>query len=68
MPLTPENDDIDASIAHPATPSKPETQGVPRGRRNSNVRRTGRLPSVTPRMSAPVAKMTGFYFHQNSEP
>lgn len=66
MPLTPEHDSADASCVPSAASLKPEAPT--RERRDSNVRRTGRSPSLTPRSSAPAATMSGFYFHQNSEP
>ncbi|KAF5381016.1 hypothetical protein D9615_004057 [Tricholomella constricta] len=38
-------------------------------RRDSITQRPkGRLPSLASRSSPPVAKMTGFYYHRNSEP
>jgi glucose-induced degradation protein 4 len=40
-------------------------EGRQRTRRDSSVRR--REASPTP-LSAPVATMSGFYYHQNSEP
>lgn len=39
-----------------------------RTRRDSSTKRVGRAPSTGPRTVTPVPKMTGFYFHQNSEP
>ncbi|TFK42409.1 vacuolar import and degradation protein-domain-containing protein [Crucibulum laeve] len=59
MPLTPESDDLDL-LAQPI-----KTEAPLRTRRDSSVRR--RTPSLAP-LSPPVATMSGFYYHQNSEP
>ncbi|THU87243.1 hypothetical protein K435DRAFT_681996 [Dendrothele bispora CBS 962.96] len=63
MPLTPENHEIDTASVLP-----PKSESPTRSRRDSSTRRRGRSPSVGPRQSAPIATMSGFYFHQNSEP
>jgi len=39
-----------------------------RSRRDSTMRSGGRSVSLTPRSNIPIATMSGFYFHQNSEP
>ncbi|EIW85073.1 hypothetical protein CONPUDRAFT_97716 [Coniophora puteana RWD-64-598 SS2] len=72
MPLCPvpqsaplSGDEHDLAMAMP--PPKPETYSPVRRRRDSSVRRNGRGTSSGPR-SPPVATMSGFYFHQNSEP
>ncbi|KAF9075161.1 vacuolar import and degradation protein-domain-containing protein [Rhodocollybia butyracea] len=62
MPLTPEDDD--SVTALPST----KQESPRRARRNSSTRRRARSPSAGPRQGAPVASMSGFYFHQNSEP
>ncbi|KAJ3787424.1 vacuolar import and degradation protein-domain-containing protein [Lentinula aff. detonsa] len=63
MPLTPEHDASAANV-----PSI-KHEGPCRTRRSSSTRRRGgRSPSAGPRQGAPVASMSGFYFHQNSEP
>ncbi|KAG6376365.1 vacuolar import and degradation protein-domain-containing protein [Boletus reticuloceps] len=49
------------------SPGKLESIPVGRRRRDSSVRRGGRGSSIGPR-SPPAATMSGFYFHQNSEP
>ncbi|KAF5373628.1 hypothetical protein D9758_000649 [Tetrapyrgos nigripes] len=64
MPLTPENHEIDTAAVQSSAPPKSER----RTRRDSSARGQGRSPSSGPRQSAPVATMSGFYFHQNSEP
>jgi hypothetical protein len=66
MPLTPESDDYTLPPLPPA-PKTETPQGV-RNRRDSSVKRAGRAPSVGPRSATPVPTMSGFYFHQNSEP
>ncbi|KAK7467252.1 hypothetical protein VKT23_004309 [Stygiomarasmius scandens] len=66
MPLTPENHEIDAISAQ--APPPPKSESPTRSRRDSSARRRGHSPSAGPRQSAPVATMSGFYFHQNSEP
>jgi len=48
--------------------AKTENHQGARNRRDSSVRRAGRAPSVSPRSATPVPTMSGFYFHQNSEP
>ncbi|KAJ4487830.1 vacuolar import and degradation protein-domain-containing protein [Lentinula aciculospora] len=63
MPMTPEHDEVAATV-----PSV-KHEGPRRARRSSSTRRrSGRSPSAGPRQSAPAASMSGFYFHQNSEP
>ncbi|KAJ3817292.1 vacuolar import and degradation protein-domain-containing protein [Lentinula raphanica] len=63
MPMTPEHDE-----SATMTPSH-KHESPRRARRNSSTkRRCGRSPSAGPRQGAPVASMSGFYFHQNSEP
>ncbi|RDB21177.1 Glucose-induced degradation protein 4 [Hypsizygus marmoreus] len=63
-PLTPD-DEMDMSYSQAAI--KPELSQ--RARRNSSVRPAGRrAPSASPRASTPIATMSGFYYHQNSEP
>jgi hypothetical protein len=52
----------------PPLPAKGETPQTIRVRRDSSVKRGGRAPSVGPRSGTPVPTMSGFYFHQNSEP
>ena len=64
MPLTPDNDECFL----PPLPAKNETPQAVRIRRDSSVKRGGRAPSVGPRSGTPVPTMSGFYFHQNSEP
>lgn len=50
------------------SPSPSKLESIPIGRRrDSSVRRGGRGSSIGPR-SPPAASMSGFYFHQNSEP
>ncbi|KDR73517.1 hypothetical protein GALMADRAFT_615219 [Galerina marginata CBS 339.88] len=61
MPLTPESDDMSP---YPP-PSSRKTGRRSRSRRDSSVRRRG--PSLIP-INPPVATMSGFYYHQNSEP
>ncbi|KAL0946649.1 hypothetical protein HGRIS_012843 [Hohenbuehelia grisea] len=39
-----------------------------RSRRDSSTHRGGRSPSLDPYAAPPAATMSGFYFHQNSEP
>jgi hypothetical protein len=63
-PSTPESDEY----ILPPLPAKGETPQSIRVRRDSSVKRGGRAPSVGPRPGAPVPTMSGFYFHQNSEP
>ncbi|KAL0581527.1 hypothetical protein V5O48_000456 [Marasmius crinis-equi] len=62
LPLTPENGEVD-----PATLSSPPKRESSRRRRDSSTRR-GRSTSATRRHPPPVATMSGFYYHQNSEP
>ncbi|KAG9318703.1 hypothetical protein JVU11DRAFT_799 [Chiua virens] len=51
------------------SPSPGKLESIPaRRRRDSSVRRGARGSSVGPRPSPPAATMSGFYFHQNSEP
>ncbi|KAG0705993.1 vacuolar import and degradation protein-domain-containing protein [Suillus ampliporus] len=64
-----ENDGInDPPLSHSPSPGKTESIPTSRKRRDSSVRRGGRGPSVGPRSHPPAATMSGFYFHQNSEP
>ncbi|KAK7054752.1 hypothetical protein VNI00_003215 [Paramarasmius palmivorus] len=63
MPLTPENDEIDPSAIAP-----PQKVEFPRRRRDSSTRRRGRSASATRVHTTPTATMSGFYYHQNSEP
>jgi glucose-induced degradation protein 4 len=63
-PSTPESDEY----ILPPLPAKGETPQTIRVRRDSSVKRGGRAPSVGPRSGTPVPTMSGFYFHQNSEP
>ncbi|KAG2367435.1 vacuolar import and degradation protein-domain-containing protein [Suillus spraguei] len=55
-------------LSHSPTFGKTETIPQVRKRRDSSVRRGGRGLSVGPRSHPPAATMSGFYFHQNSEP
>ena len=50
------------------SPGKLESIPIGRRRRDSSVRRAGRGSSIGPRSPPPAASMSGFYFHQNSEP
>lgn len=59
-------DDFDIHTMPP--PVKTETPHGVRVRRDSSVRRGTRQPSVGPRNGTPTPTMSGFYFHQNSEP
>uniref|UniRef100_A0A0W0FLE3 Protein kinase domain-containing protein n=1 Tax=Moniliophthora roreri TaxID=221103 RepID=A0A0W0FLE3_MONRR len=63
MPLTPENDELDSSVI-----SSSQKLEFPRRRRDSSTRRRGRSASATRVHTTPTATMSGFYFHQNSEP
>lgn len=56
---TPEDDLISLPLCSPTEPPR-------RTRRNSSVQRNNRSPSAS--REAPLATMSGFYFHQNSEP
>lgn len=58
----------DSPMPHSLSSGKTETMPTSRKRRDSSVRRGGRGPSVGPRSHPPAATMSGFYFHQNSEP
>ncbi|KAF8969827.1 vacuolar import and degradation protein-domain-containing protein [Flammula alnicola] len=60
IPLTPESED-----SHPFFQHRTRTKSRSRTRRDSSVRRKG--PSPAP-INPPVATMSGFYYHQNSEP
>jgi len=64
MSSTPESDEC----ISPPLPAKGETPQAIRIRRDSSAKRGGRAPSVGPRSATPVPTMSGFYFHQNSEP
>ena len=57
----------ESSFPHSLSPGKTEVIPPSRKRRDSSVRR-GRGPSIGPRSHPPAATMSGFYFHQNSEP
>ncbi|THH13937.1 hypothetical protein EW146_g6335 [Bondarzewia mesenterica] len=63
-------EDVDAEAALPAPPLKPEP--APRRARESSTREESsvsrRSSSVGARSGPAVATMSGFYFHQNSEP
>ncbi|KAF8201536.1 vacuolar import and degradation protein-domain-containing protein [Pholiota molesta] len=59
-PLTPESDD-----SHPFFHRRIRTKSRSRTRRDSSTRRRG--PPLAP-INPPVATMSGFYYHQNSEP
>ncbi|GLB34846.1 putative vacuolar import and degradation protein [Lyophyllum shimeji] len=63
VPLTPEADVMSFAEAM----SKSEAPRQPR-RESITRHKGGRLPSLAARSSPPVAKMTGFYYHRNSEP
>ncbi|KAG1875116.1 vacuolar import and degradation protein-domain-containing protein [Suillus tomentosus] len=58
----------DSPLSHSPSLGKTETIPAVRKRRDSSVRRGGRGLSVGPRSHPPAATMSGFYFHQNSEP
>ncbi|KIK49269.1 hypothetical protein CY34DRAFT_7578 [Suillus luteus UH-Slu-Lm8-n1] len=58
----------DPPLPHSPSPGKTETIPTVRKRRDSSVRRGGRGLSVGVRSHPPAATMSGFYFHQNSEP
>jgi len=62
---TPETDEY---VLPPLPAAKGEAPQAIRVRRDSSVKRGGRAPSVGPRSGTPVPTMSGFYFHQNSEP
>ncbi|KAF9265496.1 hypothetical protein L218DRAFT_860251, partial [Marasmius fiardii PR-910] len=64
MPLTPENGEVDVGTLATSPPKVEPT----RRRRDSSARRRGRSTSATRPHTAPVATMSGFYYHQNSEP
>ncbi|EGN93319.1 hypothetical protein SERLA73DRAFT_64429 [Serpula lacrymans var. lacrymans S7.3] len=63
-PLENELMDLSTSISQ----GKSEAVPISPPRRDSSARRGTRGSSVGPRASPPVATMSGFYFHQNSEP
>ena len=66
-PLTPTLEDLPESP--PSSPPKPEL--APRARRESvtrGARKLVRSPSSTRAVPSNVATMSGFYFHQHSEP
>jgi glucose-induced degradation protein 4 len=75
MPLTPETEELatgghtngESIAASAPLPIKQETSRRAR-RSSSSRRREARSPSTGPRHGVPVASMSGFYFHQNSEP
>jgi hypothetical protein len=58
----------DLPLSHSPSLGKTETIPTVRKRRDSSVRRGSRGLSVGPRSHPPAATMSGFYFHQNSEP
>ncbi|THH27246.1 hypothetical protein EUX98_g6939 [Antrodiella citrinella] len=67
LPTAPE--DADLPPLSPTSAAKPEA--FPRARRESATRGARRVGRSSSRSAAPVptvAKMSGFYFHQNSEP
>ncbi|KIJ69254.1 hypothetical protein HYDPIDRAFT_172696 [Hydnomerulius pinastri MD-312] len=67
VPLnTEENGDVPLSTS--PSPGKLESIPIGRRRRDSSVRRGARGSSTGPRSPPPSATMSGFYFHQNSEP
>ncbi|KIK57687.1 hypothetical protein GYMLUDRAFT_45853 [Collybiopsis luxurians FD-317 M1] len=77
MPLTEETGELagdgsEVPVHEEPTASSPlpiKQESYRRTRRSSSSRRRGgRSPSTGPRQGAPVASMSGFYFHQNSEP
>ncbi|KAG5638268.1 hypothetical protein H0H81_000913 [Sphagnurus paluster] len=63
VPITPENDEMTFSDAIP------KYEAARQARRNSTTRHSsGRAPALAARSNQPAAKMTGFYYHRNSEP
>ncbi|KAG5647264.1 hypothetical protein DXG03_000799 [Asterophora parasitica] len=63
LPLTPEGEEMELPEATTKSEAARET------RCNATTRQsTGRMPSPAARSNPPVAKMTGFYYHRNSEP
>ena len=58
----------DGDLLTSPSPGKLESIPAGRRRRDSSVRRGGRGSSIGPRSPPPAATMSGFYFHQNSEP
>ncbi|KAJ7581206.1 vacuolar import and degradation protein-domain-containing protein [Mycena floridula] len=66
MPLTPEEESFPSSSPS-SSPLKVDTSS-PRSRRDSSVQRSARSPSSPRHHSPPVASMSGFYYHSNSEP
>ena len=69
-PLTAHPDDMIESTS-PVQPNSTKPEVLPRTRRDSSrsARRVGRSSSSTRAAAAPAAAtMSGFYFHQNSEP
>jgi len=67
LPTSPE--DADLPSLSPTTTAKPDA--FPRARRESVTRGARQMGRSSSRSAAPysnVAKMSGFYFHQNSEP
>lgn len=64
VPHSAESESMDIPFSHFL---KQET--ARKARCDSGFRRaSGRTPSTSPRPSAPAAAMSGFYYHQNSEP
>jgi hypothetical protein len=64
LPLASEGEDMDMTSFHSL---KQDT--ARRACHDSGFRRAGaRAPSQSPRPHAPAATMSGFYYHQNSEP
>lgn len=69
IPVSLEKDGInDPPLPQSLSLGKTETTPTSRKRRDSSVRRGGRGLSIGPRSYPPAATMSGFYFHQNSEP
>lgn len=59
---------VDIPLTSLPSPGKMESVPTSRRRRDSSVRRGGCGSSIGPRSAPPAATMSGFYFHQNSEP
>jgi hypothetical protein len=67
-PLALEDNNYPSSLPSASLLSSSKPDNTQRIRQESSARRSGRSPSLGPRTSPPVASMSGFYFHQNSEP
>ncbi|KIJ16913.1 hypothetical protein PAXINDRAFT_168349 [Paxillus involutus ATCC 200175] len=67
IPLRTE-ESVDIPLTSSPSPGKMESVPTSRRRRDSSVRRGGCGSSIGPRSAPPAATMSGFYFHQNSEP